>query len=313
MNFRGFLNNYVQLGMESKRSWGANTRIFAVVRGNEAVRRYVSKMIEEGLGNPSKDVLFLSEVYESLWQYYSYSPHPLRILFWEKGLLDKESADTFLDSITKIKNRRNIIFDSSDELYELVREEFKGKYQVRFIDCRLPRDSKTKKEVYEHWFQEVERINISPKMIQYLSDIPYLESFNLMDAFKLVGEKDFNLLSVKKWGFVWSDKEQFIVDTLLYKGRMAALKENLVDLDSSRFLTMLFREVDALLKIKTLTHGYPQEKAEKAGLSVGKFFALKHRAEKLNTRDLYKWLYIVVNLMKWRHFPGVVNLLFMYW
>ena len=134
MNFRSFLNNYVQLGMESKMSWGAKTRVFAIVRGNEAVRRYVSTMIEEGLGNPPKDVLFLSEVYESLWQYYSYSPNPLRILFWEKGLLDKESADNFLEGITQIKGRRNIIFDSSDELYGLVRETFKGRYQVRFID-----------------------------------------------------------------------------------------------------------------------------------------------------------------------------------
>ena len=198
MNFRGFLNNYVHLSMESKMSWGASTRIFAIVRGDEAVRRYVSKMIEDGLGNPSKDVLFLSEIYESLWQYHTYSPNPLRILFWEKGLLNKETADNFLEAATKIKGRRNIIFDSSDELHELVREKFKGKYRLRFIDCRLPKDVKAKKDIYAHWFREVEKLNMSSRMIEYLSEIPYLESFNLMDTFKLVGEKDFNLLSVKK-------------------------------------------------------------------------------------------------------------------
>lgn len=313
MNFRSFLQGYVRLRSVGDAAWGEKTRLFAIVRGKEATRAYISRMIEEGLGNPSKDVVFLREIYESLWQYLSFSPKPMRILFWEKDLLDKETASKFIEAVSMIKNRQNIFFDSSDELYKLVREEYKGKLRVRFIDCRLPSDSQEKARIYKHWFTDIEQGEISPKMVNYLGTLPYLESFNLLEAFKVVGEKDFNLVSVKKWGFIWADRERFLIDTLLYKGRVAALREDLKDLNTGRFLTMLLREIDALLKIKTLQRGYPTDRAEKAGLSLGKFYALRKRAEKLNLKELYKQLYLVVSLLKWKEFPGVVNLLFMYW
>lgn len=313
MNFKRFLSSYNFLNEEQKLNWTKSTRIFAIVRGNEAVRAYVSRMIEKGLGSPAKDVMFLSEVYESLWQFLSYSFKPMKVLFWEKGLLNKEDAVNFIEAVSLLKNRRNIFFDSSDELHDLIREKYKGKLRVRFIDCRLPMDSGTKEEMYKHWFVDVEKIDISPKMIEYLAGIPYLESFNTMEAFKVAGEEDFNLLSVKKWGFVWSDKEQYLVDKLMYKGRVAALREDLRDLNSSRFLWLLFKEVDALLKIKTMFGHYPTEKAAKAGLSLGKFYALKDKAEKISLNDLYKRLYLVVSLLKWRSYTGVVNLLFLYW
>jgi hypothetical protein len=270
-------------------------------------------MIEQGIGSPAKDVVFLREIHESLWQFLTYTTR-LRVLFWEKGLLDKETAFTFIKDVAYLSmERKHIFFDASDELYELVREEYKGNLRVRFVDCRLSEDEKKKQELYNYWFKKIEMVDISPKMVDYLSNIPYLESFNLIDIFKLVGEKDFNLLSVQKWGFVWADREKFLVNTLLYKGRIPALREDFKDLNSGRFLMLLMREIDALLKIKTLQRGYSTEKAEKAGLSLGKYYALHDQAEKLNIKDLYKRLYLVVSLLKWRDLPGVVNLLFMYW
>lgn len=311
MTFRRFLNACARL--EDWRSWGTYTRLFAIVQGSDAVRTYVSRMIEQGLGNPPKEVVLLRDIYESLWQYLTYTPN-LRILIWEKGLLSKGEAAKFIDDVAELpKERKNIFFDASDELYELVREEFKGRLQVRFIDCRLTPDLKKKQELYEYWFKGVEKLDISPKMVEYLSDIPYLESFNLINIFKLVGETNFDLLSVKKWGFIWADKERFLVDTLLYKGRVMVLREDLRDLNSSRFLMLLLREINALLKIKTLHYGYTTDKAEKSGLSLGKYYALLNKAEKLSLKDLYKRLYLVVNLLKWKDFPGVINLLLMYW
>lgn len=313
MNVRRFIASYSRLSSQEEFSFGIYTRIFAIVRGSAATRTYISRVVEQGLGNPPKDVVFLRDIYESLWKFLSYSTE-LRVLFWEKGLLGKEEALAFVDSVAEMpKDRKHIFFDASDELYELVREEYKGRLRVRFIDCRLSDNEEKKQEMYSHWFEKIEEARISPKMIEYLSGIPYLESFNLLDILKLVGEMDFNILSVKKWGFVWADREQFLVNTLLYKGRVVALKENLKDLNSSRFFLLLLWEIDALLKIKTLHRGFATEKAEKSGLSLGKYYALKDQAEKLNIKDLYKRLYLVVSLLKWRDLPGVVNLLFMYW
>jgi hypothetical protein len=167
--------------------------------------------------------------------------------------------------------------------------------------------------VYERWFRELEGFDPSPRLIEHAVSRPFSESFNMVKSLNLVGEKNLNLLTTQKFGLLWTDEERLFVDNLIEKGRGRVLRTNWSGLDAQRTLYLLYRRVHLLLKVKTLLTGYTSEKLAKLGVTQQTYYSLKTVASKLDMHQLYKRLYLVISLFKWRNQKGVLNLLMLYW
>lgn len=327
MNFRRFLNycrdwTKVQSSYEWTSPWGEKKRVLVVCEGSEAVRSYVVGRIKQMIGSPVTSVYFLHEIVDSQWQLLSDRRSPLRLLIWERKLLLQAEAEQFIRDMGEMEGK-TIIIDDSSELHDMFSTErlesgktFRNWTRGLLIDCRLTSspltEEKRLKEAYTFWLQEVEKIKLSPRLLRHFVDSPILESFNTIKGLSLLGEKDFNVLTAYKWGLLWVDRERELIQKLLVKGRAAAKKEDWRDLNTERFFFMLVRELSTIMQIKTIVVTQ-KDKFEKIGVSTPQYYRLKGVAKLHTLKELYRRLYLVSSLMKWRHHASSVGLLLLHW
>lgn len=295
-------------------SSGEKTNLVIIWGGSASVRTYVLRLVEAEFNMPRKVVYRLPEVEESLWMLFSYLPDTVQVIFWDKNSIEEDELVRMIRAFGTLK-QKTIILDSTDEVRNAWgRKDVTRSILRRQINCNLPVTEPEKMGlVYERWFKAVEGFDPSPKLIAHAVSRPFSESFNMVQSLKLVGEKNLNLLTTQKFGLLWTDEEKLFVDNLIEKGRGRALRTNWSGLDAQRTLYMLYRRVHLLLKVKTLLTGYTSEKLAKLGVSQQAYHMLKKTASKLDMYLLYKRLYLVLSLLKWRTRKGVLNLLMLYW
>ena len=319
MNFKRFLNyckdwDACEDGTWTS-PWSKRKKVLVVGEGSEAVRSYVVSQIKKMLNCSSSPVYFLHEIRDSMWQLLSDNFAPIRLLMWQKGLMSQEEAENLLIDLFEMEGK-TIIEDNSSELHKIASDE-KGRGWSRFlfIDCRVASSSPLKKDksleqMYAYWLTDVEnQVSLSPRLLDHFVQSPLLESFNTIKGLSFLGEKEFNLLSAKKWGLLWVDRERELLHKLLGTGRGAAKKENWRDINTERFFFMLMRELGLLLQVKTMPFG----RRETTRLSPQALVRLRGLAKKQTLRELYKRLYLVSGLMKWRYHKSSVGLLLLYW
>ena len=282
--------------------------------GSASARTYVLRQAESLYNLPRKIVWRLPEVENSLWKLFSYLPSTLQIIFWDKNSIEEDELARMLVGFGKLK-QKTIILDPTDEVRNAWgRPDVPRTVLRKQIDCNLPlSELDLMNEFYTQWFSKIESFDVSPRLIEHAISKPLSENFNMVKTLKLVGEKNLNLITAQKWGVLWTDEEQFFVDNLINKGRGRVLNTPWSGLDASRTIYLLYTRVHLLLKVKTLQTGYTSQKLEKIGVKKGLYFQLKASAEKMELKTLYKRLYLVASLLKWRNQKGVLNLLLLYW
>ena len=291
---------------------GQKTNLVIIWGGSASVRTYVLRLFEERFALPRKVVYRLPEVEESVWKLFSYLPDTLQIIFWDKNSLDKEELAHMMRSFGRLP-QVTIILDPTDEAKSVLVDSVSKSYLRRHIDCTLPSGADEKGVFYERWFSEKEKFDVSPRLISHAVSRPFSESFNMIKTLKLVGEENLNLITAQKFGLLWTDEEQYFVDSLISKGRGYVLKTNWRGLDAARTIYLLYLRVHMLLKVKTLQGRYVSEILGKLKLSQHAYYLLKDTAQKLELKVLYKRLYLLSSLLKWRNYDGVLNLLLLYW
>lgn len=291
-----------------------NTKLVIIWGGTASARTYMLRLVEKQFNLLRKIVYHLPEVEECLWKLFLHLPSTLQIIFWDKNSIDEDELAKMLIEFGLLK-QKTIILDSTDEVRNaLGRDEVPRTALRRQIDCNLPiSELDNMEKIYRRWFEEVEKFDTSPRLLEHAASRPFSESFNMIRTLKLVGESNLNLITAQKWGMLWTDEEEYFVESLLTKGRGYVLKTPWSGLNASRTLYLLYRRLHLLLKVKTLLTGYTSEKLAKLGVRQQLYFKMKDLAAKLEIKPLYKRLYIVLSLMKWRDQKGVLNLLMLYW
>jgi len=289
------------------------TNLVIIWGGSASARTYTLRLVEAEFNLSRKIVFYLPEVEDSLWQLFSFLPDTLQIIFWSKNSIEEEVLAKMLVGFGRLL-QKTVILDPTDEVRK-VWGKSKGRSALRRqIDCTMPiSEPDSMEKIYTRWFEGMEGFDASPRLLEHAISRPFSESFNMVQTLKLVGEKNLNLITAQKWGMLWTDEEQYFIETLLIKGRGAVLKTAWSGLNASKTLFMLYKRVHLLLKVKTLEMGYTSEKLKKLELSEALYFKLKDQTKKMELKALYKRLYLVTSLLKWRTRKGVLNLLMMYW
>jgi hypothetical protein len=87
--------------------------------------------------------------------------------------------------------------------------------------------------------------------------------------------------------------ETSLVQSLLYKGKMTALKEygNYRSLNGMRFLQILYRELNGLLLVKSLPRNQQFKLLNLLGMSSFKVMYYRDRSQKFGAKELYRWMF----------------------
>ena len=227
-----------------------------------------------------------------------------------------EAVCEFLEELGRLDNK-TVILDASEQIFEAFqyhRKEHNAPWaKGKIIDCSFAKMEKTKgregtrKRLFEYWLNDTEKLNVSPRLLEHFSESPFLETFNTIAALKFVGEKDYNLITAERWGVLWVDHEREVMRKLLYKGRGAMRDTDWRDINNGRFFWLLFKEMVLLLKFKTMFRGNKREIPQET------YQRLKEVAGKVDLRQLYRRMFLVINLMRWREHQGAISLLIFHW
>lgn len=311
MTYLRFLQGY---------GYGTYYQLYGLVGGDARLREDALKVlfrkIERKEGRCSKIWYHLDEIAESPLLILHESAFDVRVLVWAPGLLEKKMIQKLLNELPKLSGY-SIIVDESMEVLPIFRSMYHKSKTGMLVDCSK-RPSKDP-DIMEMFVSL--RLNLvlgikAPKPIQVdltKNDVTIDNLFNIFSILEALNRREIGLDDLRRFDLLRGEPEAFLIDELFKKGKQEVLRYDFREIVPEKFFGQLYRALILKLRIKSMSHMQSTTAAGKLGVKLFYYTQCRKEVERLDFQDLYRRLYLVFSLLRWRNYLGSVYLLLLYW
>lgn len=295
-------------------------RLYGLVGGDARLREDALKVlfrkIERREGKCSKIWYHLDEIAESPLLILHESAFDIRVLVWTPGLLEKKTIQKLLDELPKLSGY-SVIVDESTEVLPIFRSMYHKSSKGMLIDCskRPSRDPAIMEMFVSLRLNLVLGIKV-PKTVQVdltKDDMTINNLFNIFSILEALNRKEIGLDDLRQFDLLRGEPERFLIDELFEKGKQEVLRYDFREVIPGKFLGQLYRALILKLRVKSMGYMQSTAAAGKLGVSLFHYIQCRKEVEKLDFQDLYRRLFLVFSLMRWRDNLGSVYLLLLSW
>jgi len=300
----------------------ARHKVYALVgrelRIQNDVLKILLKRIKRTDGESSNIWYYLDEIADAPLNILHKSGFGVRILVWKPKVLDMNKKDDLEVSKQVLSgfeglSGRSIILDEAGEIEDIFKNIYgKGSKGV-VIDCSK------KPEITKDFIKRrlVSVLGISPSDEVYVDltreDMTIDTLFNIFSILEALNKKELDLDALRRFDLLRGEPEGFLVDELFKKGRQEVLRYDFREVIPERFFKQLYRALILKLRVKSMGYMQSTVASSKLGMNLFRYYQCKEEVKKLDFQDLYRRLYLVFSLLRWRKSLGSVYLLLLYW
>ena len=295
-------------------------RLYGLIGGDARLREDALKVlfrkIERKEGKCSKIWYHLDEIVESPLLILHESAFDIRVLVWAPGLLEKKMTQKLLNELPKLSGY-SVIVDESMEVLPVFRSMYHKSSTGMLIDCskRPSRDPRIMEMFVSLRLNLVLGIKV-PKTVQIdltKDDMTINNLFNIFSILEALNRREIGLDDLRQFDLLRGNPEAFLVDELFKKGKQEVLRYDFREVIPEKFFRQLYRTLIQKLRVKSMGYMQSTVASGKLGVSLFYYIQCKEEVKKLDFQDLYRRLYLVFSLLRWRDKLGSVYLLLLYW
>jgi len=300
----------------------ARHKVYALVgrelRIQNDVLKILLKRIKRTDGESSNIWYYLDEIADAPLNILHKSGFGVRILVWKPEVLDMNKKDDLevtkqlLSSFEDLSGR-SIILDEAEELRDIFRNIYGKGSKGLIIDC-------SKKPIITEDFirrRLYSVLGIEPSDEVYVDltreDMTIDSLFNIFSILEALNKKKIDLDDLRRFDLLRGEPEAFLVDELFKKGRQEVLRYDFREVIPEKFFGRLYRALILKLRVKSMSYMQSTVASGKLGLSLFYYVQCKEEVKKMDFQDLYRRLYLVFSLLRWRNNLGSVYLLLLFW
>jgi hypothetical protein len=242
----------------------------------------------------------------------------VRILVWTPKVLDMNNKDDLevakqLLSGFEGLSGRSIILDEAGEIGDIFKNIYGKGSKGLMIDCS------TKPTITEDFIRRrlysVLGIELSDEVYIDLTrdDMTIDTLFNIFAILEALNKKKIDLDDLRRFDLLRGEPEAFLVDELFKKGRREVLRYEFREVIPEKFFRRLYQALILKLRVKSMSYMQSTVASGKLGMGLFHYNRCKEEVKKLDFQDLYRRLYLVFSLLRWRKHLGSVYLLLLSW
>ncbi|MCK4497081.1 MAG: hypothetical protein KAU24_02740, partial [Candidatus Aenigmarchaeota archaeon] len=276
------------------------------------------KRIKRTDGESSNVWYYLDEIADAPLNILHESGFGVRILVWKPKILDMDKKDDMrvakqLLSGFEGLSGRSIVLDEAGEIEDVFKNMYGKGSKGLIIDCSK------KPAITEDFIRRrlCSVLGIDPSDEVYVDltreDMTIDTLFNIFSILEALHKKKIDLDDLRRFDLLRGKPEMFLVDELFKKGRQEVLRYDFREVIPERFFGQLYRALILKLRVKSMSYMQSTVASSKLGLSLFYYYQCKEEVRKMDFQDLYRRLYLVFSLLRWRDNLGSVYLLLLYW
>jgi len=322
--------NYIQFVRYAKSH--TTKKVFAMVRGIDYVRedavqvalhRFArifsdehEKMLERQplSQQPPEQLLvkyyYLDEIVDTPFQVTSASQFNVRVLRWVPGLMKQDDAEELI-SLLKNLYRFTVIVDPSEEVFSFFQNVYGKGSSGSLIDCGAGTFRQYGIIVNRPYVKDIDIPDDIAREIEAYTSLQ--ETLNLIHIVEATGWEQLTCERLDHLKLLWVDPEKFLVEELFDKGKYGVLPYYLRTIDNVKFFRILLKELILRLGVKTIKGASFSKNAEDLELDNRTFKWYRDELKNQDIRELYRRLFLTLQLMRWGGYENSVLLLLLYW
>lgn len=301
----------------------ARHKVYALVGQELRIQNDVLKILLRRIKRTDGESLnvwyYLDEITDAPLNILHESGFGVRILVWKPEVLDMKKKDDLevakqLLSGFEDLSGRSIILDEDGEIGDIFKNIYRKGSKGLIIDCS------TKPEITEDFIRRrlYSVLGIEPSDEVYVDltreDMTIATLFNIFSILEALNKKKIDLDALRRFDLLRGEPEAFLVDELFKKGRREVFRYDFREVIPERFFKRLYQALILKLRVKSMSYMQSSDAAKKLGMKrVFYYNQYKKEVEKIDFQDLYRRLYLVFSLLRWREHLGSVYLLLLYW
>ena len=301
----------------------ARHQVYALVGQERRIQNDVLKILLRRIKRTDGESLnvwyYLDEIADAPLNILHKSGFGVRILVWKPKVLDMKEKDDLevakqLLSGFEGLSGRSIVLDEDGEIGDVFKNIYGKGSKGTLIDCS------TKPEITEDFVGRRLRsvLHMTPSDEVYVDltreDMTTDTIFNIFSILEALNKKELDLDALRRFDLLRGEPEAFLVDELFKKGRREVLRYDFREVIPERFFKRLYQALILKLRVKSMSYMQSSDAAKKLGMKrVFYYNRCKKEVEKIDFQDLYRRLYLVFSLLRWREHLGSVYLLLLYW
>jgi len=319
---------YVVTGVASDKGGGelgiqkARHKVYALVgrqfRIQNDVLKILLRRIKRTDGESPNVWYHLDEIVGSPLLILHESGFGVRILVWKPNVLNLEKREDvkivkkLLSGLQELSGR-SIILDEAEEIKDVFEDIYGKGSKGLVIDCS------TEPTITVDFVRRrlSSAMGIIPSEEIYVDltreDMTIGNLFNIFSVIEALNKKEISLDDLRRFDLLRGEPEMFLIDELFKKGKQEVLRYDFREIVPERFFRRLYQTLILKLRIKSM--GYMQSTVASGKLGMNLFYYKQCREEvkKMDFQDLYRRLYLVFSLLRWRDNLGSVYLLLLSW
>lgn len=309
--------NYIQF-VRYANSYTAK-KVFALVRGIDYVREDAVQVALHRFTKILKDDYFqkllvkyyyLNEIVDTPFQVTSASQFNVRVLRWVPGLLEQDDAEEVL-ALLKNLHRFTVIVDPSEEVFSFFRNVYAKGSSGTLVDCGAGTFRQLGIILGRPYVKGIDIPDDISREIEAYTSLQ--ETLNLIRTVEATGWKELTPERLDYLKLLWVDPEKFLVEELFDKGKYGVLPYYLRTIDNVKFFQILLKELIRRLSVKTIKGISFSKNAEDLELDIETFKYYLRELKNQDIRELYRRLFLTLQLMRWGGYENSVLLLLLYW
>ncbi|MBA7649030.1 hypothetical protein ES703_56823 [subsurface metagenome] len=301
----------------------ARHKVYALVGQELRIQNDVLKILLRRIKRTDGESLnvwyYLDEIADAPLNILHKSGFGVRILVWKPKVLDMKKKDDLevakqLLSGFEGLSGRSIILDEAGEIGDIFKNVYGKGSKGLVIDCSK------KPTITEDFIRRrlYSVLGIEPSDEVYVDltreDMTIDTLFNIFSILEALNKKKIDLDALRRFDLLRGEPESFLVDKLFKKGRQEVLRYDFREVIPERFFKRLYQALILKLRVKSMSYMQSSDAASKLGMKrVFYYNQCKKEVEKIDFQDLYRRLYLVFSLLRWRNNLGSVYLLLLYW
>jgi len=319
MTYLQFLHNF---GAPAKH------KVYALVGGESRLREDALKVLHRRIENTNKkqgkgDTLrvwyHLDEIKENPLDILHASAFGIRTIVWAPDLVGKETTKKLLDGLSRLSGR-SVIVDASSEILPTFREIYKKFSKGVVVDCSKKPDLEMRGLKFGGFVTArlvvsgIHKIPDKSVLFDLTSEAMTHDTlFNIIFILEALGREELRVSDLHLLGLLRREPETFLVKSLFSRGKQEVLKYSFRGVDSSKFFERLYQELILRLRVKSTSFMKATTASSKLGIRLHRYCEYQKELKKVDYKSLYRRLYLVFSLLRWRAHAGSMYLALLYW
>jgi hypothetical protein len=293
-------------------------RLYGLLGGDARLRedalKLVLKKIERKEGKCTKIWYHLDEIADNPLLILHESAFDIRMLVWKKELLKEKTIKKLLNGLPELSGY-SVIIDESTEVLPIFRDMYYKSSKGALVDCSKRPSSEKLQDFVRLRLNHVLGMKV-PELVQIdltKDDMTISNLFNIFSILEALNKEEVGLDDLRQFDLLRAEPEMFLVDLLFKKGKQEVLRYDFREIVPGRFFSRLYWSLIQRLQVKSTSSMQPTVAAGKLDMPLFQYSRSRKEVMKFEFRELYRRLYLVFSLMRWREHLGSVYLLLLYW